>query len=126
MLQLAFWLVAFHALCDFAIQPDAMVRGKNRHHTVSAPGARQHEPSWIEWLGAHCMVHAGGVAAALSIVGRADLWWLGLVEAGCHAVIDDLKCRRRISMGQDQALHLVCKAAWLAWAAWTGPGLPGL
>lgn len=124
MFQLAFWLVAFHALCDFAIQPDAMVRGKNRHHAVAAPVGGRHEPNWLHWLGAHAMVHGGGVAAALAICGRADLWWLGLLEAAGHAAIDDLKCDRRITMGQDQALHLACKAAWLAWAVWTAPGLP--
>jgi hypothetical protein len=123
ILQLAFWLVAFHALCDFALQPDAMARGKDRRRAMGPPGARRHEPSWLQWLSAHCMIHAGGVAAAMALVGRSELWWLGLAEAACHGVIDTLKSDRRIDMTLDQVLHLGCKAAWLAVAATIAPGI---
>jgi hypothetical protein len=119
MLQLAFWLVASHALCDFALQPDAMARGKNRRHGVILPRDQRHEPSWLHWLTAHAIIHGGGVAAALALVGRPDLWWLGLAEAACHGPIDYLKSGRRISMTTDQILHLVCKGAWIAVAAAT-------
>lgn len=117
MLQLAFWLVVFHALCDFALQPGAMARGKSRRRAVILPRDQRHEPSWLHWLCAHAMIHGGGVAAALALAGRADLWWLGLAEAACHGVIDHLKSDRRISMTADQALHLACKGVWLALAA---------
>ncbi|HEY8572771.1 DUF3307 domain-containing protein [Phenylobacterium sp.] len=117
MLQLAFWLVASHAVCDFALQPDAMARGKSRRHGVILAGDQRHEPGWLMWLSAHSMVHAAGVAGALAIVGRADLWWLGLAEAGLHGAIDHLKSDRRITMITDQVLHLACKALWIAAAA---------
>lgn len=108
-------------MCDFALQPDAMARGKDRRRAVGHPRERRHEPSWVHWLGAHCLIHAGGVAAALTIVGRSDLWWLGLAEAVCHFGIDSLKSDRHIDMNADQALHLACKAIWLGLAVWSAP-----
>lgn len=119
MLQLAFWLVAAHALCDFVLQPDAMARGKSQLGPVTFPREPDHEPTWLHWLAAHSMIHGAGVAGALAIVGRADLWWLGLIEAACHAVIDYLKSARRITMTVDQALHLACKVVWVGVAAGT-------
>jgi hypothetical protein len=119
MLQLAFWLVASHAVCDYALQPAVMARGKNRHQAAVLPRDAKHEPSWIHWLSAHAMIHGAGVALALALVGRQDLWWLGLAEAASHAVIDYVKCDRRISMSADQVLHLACKLAW--W--WVAIGL---
>jgi hypothetical protein len=116
MLQLAFWLVASHALCDFALQPTPMARGKSRRHAVILPRDQRHEPTWIDWLLAHSMIHGAGVAGALTLVGRPDLWWLGLGELVLHAAIDYLKADRRITMAADQALHLACKALWLATA----------
>lgn len=118
MLQLAFWLVASHALCDFALQPDAMARGKSRRQQVASPLDRRDEPHWLHWLWAHALIHGAGVAGVLSLMGRGDLWWLGLAEAVCHAGIDHIKSERRISMNLDQVLHLACKAAWLGAAAW--------
>jgi hypothetical protein len=119
MLQLAFWLVASHAVCDYALQPAVMARGKNRHQAVVQARDAKHEPSWIHWLGAHAMIHGAGVALALTLVGRQDLWWLGLAEAASHGAIDYVKCDRRISMSADQVLHLACKLAW--W--WVAIGL---
>jgi len=117
MLQLAFWLVASHALCDFALQPAPMARGKSRRHAVILPRDQKHEPDWVQWLAAHAMIHGAGVAGALTLMGRADLWWLGLAEAALHGLIDHLKSDRRITMIIDQFLHLACKGAWLAVAA---------
>jgi hypothetical protein len=37
-----------------------------------------------------------------------------LLEAALHALIDHAKCEERISFGQDQLLHIVCKAGY-AW-----------
>jgi hypothetical protein len=113
MLQLVFWLVASHALCDFALQPTVMARGKSRRHVGVHPDDRRHEPTWVEWLLAHSMIHGAGVAGALALVGRADLWWLGLGETALHALIDFLKADRRITMAADQLLHLACKGLWL-------------
>ena len=117
MLQLAFWLVAAHALCDFALQPDAMARGKNQRAGVILPRDRRDHPAWFHWLAAHATIRGAGVAAALTLMGRADLWWLGVAEAVLHGGIDYLKSDRRIGMTTDQLLHLACKGAWVAVAA---------
>jgi hypothetical protein len=110
---LAFLLVGFHGVCDFALQPDVMVAGKNRH--AGADPALQ--PRWYYWLSAHGLAHGTAVALALVVAGFPQLWWLGILEAASHAAIDDQKCAGRISLPADQALHYACKAAWVAAAA---------
>jgi hypothetical protein len=109
---LVFLLLGFHALCDFALQPDVMVRGKNRF--TSDPRV---QPRWWWWLSAHGLVHGAAVALALMAAGFPQLWWLGLMEAAGHAAIDDLKCAGRIGLATDQGLHYACKLAWAAAAA---------
>ncbi len=108
---LAFALLASHAVCDFALQSDAMAKGKNRHNRTTPPPGAKYQPSWAHWLTAHAMIHGAGVAFVTGI------WWLGALEAGCHWLIDFNKCDNRIGMNTDQGLHLACKAVWLliAW-----------
>ena len=45
---------------------------------------------------------------------------LGILEAIIHAATDWLKCENRISLNADQAIHIVCKFAWAAIAAYGG------
>lgn len=111
-LALAFGLVASHAVCDFALQSEAMAKGKNRHNRMAfapPPGAK-FQVSWPYWLSAHAMIHGAGVALVTGI------WWLGLAEAVCHACIDFCKCDNVYGINTDQALHYGCKCLWL-WAA---------
>jgi hypothetical protein len=63
-------------------------------------------PQW-QALGAHAAIHGGAVGWITGI------WWLGLMEAVAHFIIDDLKCRARLSFNQDQGLHLLCKVCWV-------------
>lgn len=114
---LAFSLIASHAICDFALQSDAMAKGKNRHNRTTPPPGAKYQPSWMHWLSAHATIHGTGVALALAACGRADLWWLGIGEAIAHATIDFHKCDNRIGMNTDQALHYACKGLWIA-IAW--------
>lgn len=113
--ELAFGLVASHAVCDFALQPDAMAKGKNRHNRTTPPPGAKFQHSWPYWLSAHAMVHGAGVYLVTG------MWWLGLAEAFCHAAIDFNKCENRYGIGTDQALHYACKAAWLVIAVLAGP-----
>lgn len=97
-------LVLLHFLADFALQSDAMARQK-------CPGCGGRVP-WPWWLTAHGACH--GLAVML-VTGSAVL---GLAETACHALIDALKCRGRLSFSADQLLHLACKGLWLALLPW--------
>ena len=93
-------LGAGHALCDYPLQGDFLARAKNR--TAPLPGV-----PWYQALGAHAIIHGGTVALLTGIP------LLGLAEAAAHAFIDDLKCTGRIGFNTDQALHILCKVAWV-------------
>jgi hypothetical protein len=106
-MNVLFLLLCAHALCDFALQPEAMGNGKSRRRHLRGDFGVGFPP-WYAWLGAHAFIHGGAVAL---ITGS---WLLGLLEAAVHALIDHAKCEERISFGQDQLLHIVCKAGY-AW-----------
>lgn len=97
--RLLFLMAAAHALCDRPLQTDLMRAEKSRRQ----PGHR-----WIFGLAVHGLIHGGAVAL---ITG---MWWIGAAEAVAHAIIDDAKCMGCIGLATDQALHLGCKAAWVA------------
>lgn len=94
-------MIAAHALCDYPLQGDFLAKAKNRLNPI--PGV-----PWWQALGAHAVIHGGAVGLITGI------WWLGMLEAAAHFVIDDLKCRNKIGFNQDQFAHLLCKVAWLA------------
>lgn len=103
--QLLGLLIVGHALADYPLQGDFLARAKNR--TAPLPGV-----PWWQALSAHAIIHGGFVGV---ITGS---WLLGCAEAIWHWLIDDLKCRGKISFNTDQALHIAFKALW-AWIAWT-------
>lgn len=94
-----FMLIAGHAVADYPLQGEFLALGKSRA-----------KPSpfipWYQALGAHALIHGGMVALITGI------WWLGLLEAVCHAVIDDSKCTGKIGFNTDQTLHIGCKIVW--------------
>jgi Protein of unknown function (DUF3307) len=102
---LFFQLLIGHAVADFVLQSDTMARAKLRRselHATHGPGF----PPWYYWLSAHALVHSGAVYL---LTGSA---LLGLFEWVLHWLIDFAKCERRITIHQDQALHLLCKAGY--------------
>jgi len=102
---LFFQLLIGHAVCDFVLQSDTMARAKLRHGELRAtygPGF----PPWYYWLSAHALVHGG----AVYLLTGSPL--LGAVELALHWAIDFAKCERWINIHQDQALHVLCKAAY--------------
>jgi hypothetical protein len=97
-------LMVGHAVADYPLQGDFLARAKNR--TAPIPGF-----PWWQALSAHALIHAGAVGLITGI------WWLGIPEFIAHFVTDDAKCRGRLTLNQDQAIHAACKAVWvlIAW-----------
>lgn len=97
---LLFWLLIGHAICDYPLQGEFLARGKN--HRAPLPGY-----SWRVLLSAHAAIHAGAVALATQSV------LLAAAEFTAHWLIDHAKCAGRIDFEADQALHVLCKFAWV-------------
>ena len=108
-LEMAFWLLAGHALGDFALQTQWLSSAKN-HLT---PGNKNDAPPiWPLALGAHGVIHGAIVAVVTGSV------VLGSLETISHMMIDYFKSDRKISFHVDQALHVICKILWLAMLYW--------
>lgn len=90
-------------LADYPLQGDFLSKAKNR--ATPMPGV-----PWYQALGAHAVIHGAAVVLVTGV------WWLGLLEAACHAWIDDAKCTGKIGFNADQALHVMCKLIWV-WIA---------
>ena len=98
--EMAFSLVAAHALADYPLHGDFLSKAKNRANPI--PGV-----PWWQAMWAHSAIHGGAVGL---ITGY---WWLGVMEALAHFIIDDLKCTGKLSFNQDQFFHIAFKALWL-------------
>lgn len=108
MPETLFYLIAGHALADFALQSDTMAKGKNRHRfdpSVVPPGQKP-QVAWPYWMAAHSLIHGLAVAVITGV------WWLGLAESILHFGIDVMKCENLTGIHTDQALHVWCKLAW--------------
>jgi hypothetical protein len=102
-----FWMLVGHALADYPLQGEFLATAKNRHTALGAL-------FWRWALPAHALIHGGAVAAAAWPALGAAAVVLGLAEAIAHALIDAAKCSGRLSLHQDQLLHVACKIAWSA------------
>ena len=115
MLALLFFLLAAHALMDYALQTETIATCKCRGH--DSPVAKS--VPWYYWLTAHAVLHG----AAVGLVFR----WFGygwnpvsvvmVAEAAVHWVIDYGKCEKWYGIHADQALHVGCKLLWFGLAA---------
>jgi hypothetical protein len=94
------WLLVGHVVCDYALQNDFIAKAKN--HKAPIPGI-----PFYQALGAHALMHAGAVAL---LTGS---WVLGGIEFVVHCAIDYAKCDGRTTLNQDQALHWLCKLAYV-------------
>ena len=105
------WFFAYailHAVADYSLQTDFMARGKNRHAPFTSECSLPAKTLWIYCLTSHALVHAGGVWLVSGRVGFA------LAEFVLHWLIDWAKIERKMDFHTDQALHLACKAAYVA------------
>lgn len=110
LIELFFYLLVGHAVADFALQPDSMGKGKNRNRKIdrsAIPPGQKYVACWPYWLTAHALVHGGAVAVITGV------WWLGLIETAAHWTIDFCKCDNKITVHQDQSLHIGCKIVYL-------------
>jgi hypothetical protein len=106
--MLLFWLLVGHAVADFSLQSDSMVRGKNRHRRTEPPPGAKYQPTWYYWLSAHALIHGGAVGLITGF------WLLGLAETVAHWIVDFGKCENLYGVHEDQFLHVLAKVAWWA------------
>jgi hypothetical protein len=111
-----FFLLAGHALMDFALQSDAMAVCKCRR----TDNPLQKSVPWYYWLTAHCLLHGAAVGVVLHwTTGNWDLAVaFALIETVVHWFIDLGKCEKYYSIHVDQGLHIACKVLW--WGLITG------
>ncbi len=100
MSELIALLVAAHFVADYPLQGDFLAK------------AKFNGPLRVWHLFGHSAIHGGAV---LLVTGSL---LLGLLETVTHMAIDEAKVRGWTTFAQDQALHMVCKAAWVALIAW--------
>ncbi len=110
LFALLFFLMASHALVDYALQSETMASCKCRN--CDSPVAKS--VPWYYWLTAHALLHGAAVGAVVRWCG---FDWntvaaLALAETVTHWVIDFGKCQQWFTIHLDQALHLICKLAW--------------
>lgn len=109
---LVFWLLVMHALCDYPLQGDFLGQGKAR---IGLPTVGM--PWWICLL-AHCLIQAGGTAAAFLLAGfnARTAMLFGVLELILHTITDFAKIMRMTGPIADQALHVLCKAIYVVLA----------
>ena len=99
MIPMLFLMIVGHYLADYPLQGNFLAEAKNRNTVLG----KEH---WVHALTAHSMIHAGFVAMVTGNM------WLGLAEAVAHGLTDFLKCEGKLSLNQDQAIHIGCKVIW--------------
>ena len=105
-MTLFFQFLVGHALGDYVFQRDIMAKSKSRHAEIFKSVSTGF-PAWYYWLISHALVHGGIV---FLITGSA---LLGAIETVLHTIIDYCKCEHWINLNVDQALHILCKLAYI-------------
>lgn len=93
-------LIFAHILADYPLQGDFMAKAKN--HKLPVAGVPFYWP-----LFSHAFIHACGV---LFVTKSLTLFCLELVF---HSLIDFFKCDGKLTFGEDQILHILCKVFYL-------------
>lgn len=96
-----FYLLCSHFICDYPLQSDFIAVGKN---PAKSP---YNGVPWFWIMLGHAFTHGAGV----SVVTGSAL--LGAAETVAHFFIDVAKCKGYTNIHVDQALHVLCKIAWL-------------
>ena len=98
-----FLFLAGHALADYVLQTEMMLKGKRRSSIEHKYGMI---PPWYYWLTSHAFIH-GGIVYLIT-----DSLIFGVIETVLHWGIDFWKCENRFTVHQDQGLHIICKLAY--------------
>jgi hypothetical protein len=106
--QLLLALLIGHALCDFPLQGEYLAKGKNWHLLKNLQDPSRPPQIWFVCMACHCLIHAGAVWV---VTGS---FLMAITELVLHWCIDIAKCRGKITFNQDQSLHVLCKAAYVA------------
>lgn len=107
MLEILFRLIMAHAVADFALQTDAMSKGKNRNKKPDyIPEGQKPMACWPYWLSAHALIAGLGVYWATGILS------FGILETILHWGLDFAKCENYYSPHIDQLLHFACRAGY--------------
>jgi hypothetical protein len=93
-------LLMGHFVADFVLQHDRLAVEKGPGADVTL--------NWRWWLTSHAACHGLFVALLTGLPS------LGMAEWAAHWLIDFAKCRWRLSLALDQALHALCKVLWVA------------
>lgn len=110
---LLFFLIAAHALMDFALQGDAIALCKCRN----ANNPLQKSVPWYYWMAAHALLHGAAVGVVIYWAGplvfnQTTIVVYAVLETVIHGIADVLKCENVTNIHVDQAIHIVCKVAW--------------
>lgn len=107
-LETLFKLLIAHAFSDFALQPEAMAKGKNRNRKIDPkliPEGQRPVKVWLYYLLAHALISAGCI---LIFVPYLPMYYIPL-EFFLHFVIDFIKCENKTNPHEDQLLHFLTK-----------------
>ena len=108
IVELFWWLIVGHAVMDFWAQSDALAQMKNRNRpNTRVPPGQVPQVMWPYALTAHALMHGAAVAW---ITGQVRL---GIAETLAHWLTDFGKCENWYGIHVDQAIHIVCKLAWV-------------
>lgn len=105
ILTLLILLIIGHAVGDYVLQSGAMSSAKSRHSRYHQERGEDF-PAWYYWLTAHALTHAGIVYI---ITGSTLFLFLELIN---HWLVDYCKCENKISLNQDQMLHISFKVLY--------------
>lgn len=108
--EMLIYMLAAHAICDYALQGDWLSKAKNPKLDLVAG-----EVIWPLALGSHAIIQA----VAVHIV--TGSWLLAGCEFVAHYLIDYSKCSGRFGYNVDQYLHIGCKVAYFAALLALGP-----
>lgn len=99
-------LIAIHFVVDYQFQSEFIAVNKNRHlNKTPVP--------WYYVMASHAACHALPVGWLLASP------WLATAEFAAHYIIDVIKCEGKTNIHTDQALHILCKLAWVCVLAYS-------